>query len=199
METCATRLSLLTRVRDASDARAWSEFEQRYSELVLRYALARGLQFADAEDVRQVVFLRLAKALRDFTYSPARGRFRSYLGAMVKNVIRDRANCPATRRHAVDELAAGLESIADPRDTDADARWEQEWVQHHCRLALETVRRTFDPSSVAVFEDFLQGGSADDVAARHNMTLAAVVKIRQRVRERMQGLIRDQVHDEDAA
>ena len=87
METCATRLSLLTRVRDAGDARAWNEFEQRYSELVFRYALARGLQFADAEDVRQVVFLRLANALREFTYDPARGRFRSYLGAMVKNAI----------------------------------------------------------------------------------------------------------------
>ncbi len=199
MDNLETRLSLLARVRDAGDDDAWSEFERRYSDLVLRYGLARGLQFADAEDVRQVVFLRLARYLRNFAYAPARGRFRSYLGAIVRNVISDRPRCPGGISAAVDETEAQLGNLADPQGGELDECWEQEWVHHHCRLALAAVRRELDPRSVKVFEELLAGAEASEVAARRGLTTGAVAKIRQRVRARMQELIRRQIRDEESA
>ena len=75
-----THPSLLSRVRDTDDVAAWHEFEARYGDLILRYCRARRVQHADAEDVRQLVMIGLASSLRSFTYDPARGRFRSYLG-----------------------------------------------------------------------------------------------------------------------
>jgi hypothetical protein len=45
-----TPASLLSRVRDHEDTAAWSEFDVRYRDRIIRYALRRGLQAHDAED-----------------------------------------------------------------------------------------------------------------------------------------------------
>ncbi len=87
MDHDLTQPSLLSRVRDGADQAAWREFEVKYRELLLRYCRARGLQQSDAEDVRQLVMMNLAKFLRNFDYSSEKGRFRSYLGRVVRNSI----------------------------------------------------------------------------------------------------------------
>ena len=51
------------RMRDHQDDEAWREFERRYRDLIVRYCLKRGLQRNDAEDVRQMVLLNLARQL----------------------------------------------------------------------------------------------------------------------------------------
>ena len=99
-----TQPSLLSRVRDGSDQAAWREFEAKYHELLLRYCRARGLQRSDAEDVRQIVMMNLAKFLRNFDYSPEKGGFRSYLGRVVRNSISrhfSRPNPADTCNHAL--------------------------------------------------------------------------------------------------
>ncbi len=195
MDADATRTTLLSRVRDPSDSAAWREFETRYGELIVRYARARGLQYADAEDVRQVVLLKLAQALRAFAYDPARGRFRDYLGRAVQNVVRDHFSRSNSAPAAVDTsvlAAAPAEARAD-----ADPLWEQEWVDHHCRLAMESVRRTFEPRSVEIFDRLLAGQSLAGLAAEYGMTVAAVNMVRQRIRTRMQELIAAQIREED--
>ncbi len=196
METNVTRLSLLSRVRDSSNEAAWAEFESRYRDLILRYALARGLQHADAEDVSQIVFLSLSRALRGFQYSPQKGRFRDYLGRTVRNAV---ARFRARPNPAPLSLDA-LEGLADEErgDDHADALWEQQWVDHHYRLALRTVRETFDRKSVEIFERLIEGREVCDVAVEFATTKQAVHKIKQRIRARMEELIVTQVQEEDA-
>ncbi|MDA0666364.1 MAG: hypothetical protein O3A95_09370 [Planctomycetota bacterium] len=71
-----TRPSLLLRLRDASDEKAWNEFDDTYRGLILGYCRRRGLQHGDAEDVRQMVMMNLSKAAQgSFAYNPERGRF----------------------------------------------------------------------------------------------------------------------------
>jgi DNA-directed RNA polymerase specialized sigma24 family protein len=52
----STRPSLLVRLCDLSDERAWSEFTEIYGPLVHRCGRRRGLQEADAQDLVQEVF-----------------------------------------------------------------------------------------------------------------------------------------------
>ena len=68
-----------------------------------------------------------------------------------------------------------------------EAEWEEEWMHHHYRLAMETVRETADPKSVAVFERLLAGDSTDQVAQAFGMTRDAVHKVKQRLRDRLTG------------
>jgi len=190
-----TQPSLLSRVRNAADDAAWREFDAKYRDLILRYCRARGLQAGDAEDVRQISMANLAKSLRAFEYSPERGRFRSYLGQVVRSGISRHFSRPGTRAQALD---SGVLAI-----TDADAGkqtddvWEQEWVRHHYRLAMRTVRETFEPRSIEIFDRLLAGDTVDVVADAFGTTGQAVHKIKQRVRNRMNELIAAQIREED--
>jgi RNA polymerase sigma-70 factor (ECF subfamily) len=177
-----TRISLLSRVRNSSDDAAWVEFEARYRDLVLRYALARGVQHADAEDISQIVFMSLATALRGFHHSPQKGRFRDYLGRVVRNAVARFRSRPNPSPMSLDIDAGLLEDVQD--DDTADALWDQQWVDHHYRLALRTVRETFDRKSVEIFEQLVEGKSVPSIAAQYATTDQAVHKVKQRIRAR---------------
>lgn len=190
-----TRPTLLSRVRDLDDHAAWREFDERYRDLILRYCLRRGLQRSDAEDVRQMVMLNLAKQLRTFTYSPDRGRFRSYLGRTVQNAIHRFFRRPPAEDRGLDtDVEAGLES---GEREEQDAEWEAEWMQHHYRTAMDVVRSTAEPRSVEVFEHLLSGASTDEAAAQAGLSRDAVHKVKQRMRDRLKEQIAKQVADED--
>lgn len=192
----ATRPSLLSRVRDPSDHVAWSEFDERYRELIFRYCRRCGLSAADTEDIRQIVMVRLMRVLPTFRYDPARGRFHDYLYRVTRTAIADLRACPDGRHRAV--LA---EEVVEERVTDdgspADPAWEQEWLDHHLRLALEIVRQTSDERSVAIFQRLLAGATVEQAAREFDMTIDAVHKVKQRMRDRVQERIAEQVREED--
>ncbi len=194
LRTPATRPSLLVRLRDGGDEAAWREFDQAYRELILRYARHRGLQQADAEDVRQQVLLALSRALLEFRYDPARGRFRDYLGRVVRH-----AAIRQMRRPIV--VSSELDGLGDaPTGNDEqDPLWEREWMLHHLRRAMSTVRRAFEPRSIEVFDALLAGSEVATVAAAHGLSPQAVHKIKQRIRDRLRELIAEQLKEEAGA
>jgi len=190
-----TQPSLIVRVRNSADQSAWREFDRKYRDLILRYARARGLQSADAEDVRQIVMTNLAKGLRGFEYNPKKGRFRSYLGIVVRNAVSQHFRRPGGSARALD--TAVLATTEDDSGDGGDKLWEQEWVRHHYRLAMATIRETFEARSVDMFDRLLAGDSADAVAADFDTTSQAVHKVKQRIRDRLKELIARQVGEED--
>lgn len=190
-----TRPSLLSRVRTASDRDAWAEFESRYGGLIARYCRRRGLQPSDVEDVSQLVMMRLARALRSFEYDPQRGRFRDFVGRVVRNVIIDHFSRPHRATTAVDSSVMAVVSARD--DAAGDDLWEREWIDHHYRLAMETIVATFEPRSVEIFERIVAGERIDDIADSCSTTAQAVHKIKQRIRDRMKELIAAQIREED--
>ncbi|MGE0479584.1 MAG: RNA polymerase sigma factor [Phycisphaerae bacterium] len=191
-----THPSLLQRVRDPNDHAAWADFDRQYRELILRYALARGLQPADAEDVRQIVLMNLTQAMRRFVYNPELGRFRNYLARVVRNAI-----VRLVERRGP-EWALGSSVLATGavlEDAAADELWEREWVNHHYRCALEALRAAVEPQTLAVFERLISGATAADAAEAFGLTVDAVQKIKQRMRDRLQERIAQQIRQEDDA
>lgn len=191
----STQASLLLRVRDPADCAAWREFDSRYGELIVRYCRSRSVQQSDAEDIRQIVMLNLASALRKFQYSPERGRFRNYLGRVVRNAIARHQSRASLRMTLADH--AVLESLSEECEPEADQEWERQWVQHHYRQAMRTVRKTYDAKSVDVFDRLLAGDSVAEVAEAFGMTTQAVHKVKQRIRGRLQELIAVQIREEE--
>lgn len=193
-----TSPTLLSRVRDPRDHAAWAEFDARYREMMVRFCLRRGVPHTDAEDVVQRVLASLARTLPTFTLDPARGRFRDYLFRSVRNGISEWAQRPNRQWSPLDTAVADGSSPAGADADSAESRqWEEEWVAHHYRLALQTVRATFDPVSVSVFDRSIEGAKVADLAAEFGLSDQAVYKIRQRIRDRMQELIAQQVKEED--
>ncbi len=196
MSWTTTNESLIDRLRDPHDEAAWRRFDALYGEVILRYAGRRGLGFADAEDVRQIVLLSLVRALPNFELQHERGRFRSYLGRVVGNAVQRYRARPYRLREVVEPDLAPFEDHA-PTVESSDL-WEREWTEHHLRRALETVRQTFDARSVEIFGRLLRGDATDTVASEFNASEEAVHKVRQRVRERLRQIVSRQVADEAA-
>lgn len=196
MRWTTTQSSLLERLRVPGDEAAWRRFDALYGEVIVRYARRRGLDLADAEDIRQIVAINLMGAMRTFRLQHDRGRFRSYLGRVVGNAI-FRYRSRVSRQCEV--LEPDLEAIAPALPGDAlDTAWEQEWRDHHLRRALATVRTTFDPRSMEIFERLLRGQSTEDIVSATQSSPAAIHKVRQRVRARLRILVQQQIATETA-
>ena len=104
----STHASMLSRLRDLDDHASWSQFDDRYRDLILRYCRRKGLQQCDAEDVRQIVMLNLAKQLRTFQYDASKGRFRDYLGMVVRNAIFRLFRSPNAKLAGLETSVEGL-------------------------------------------------------------------------------------------
>lgn len=190
-----TQPSLLSRIRNPADKDAWRDFDEQYGELIVRYARSRGVQQSDAEDIRQVVMLNLARAMNQFQYSPAKGKFRNYLGRVVRNTIIQLNSRPKIKQNALDSYVT--DTVPSEEYVNNDELWDQEWMRHHYRMAMKTIRISFDPKSIEVFDRLLAGELVTHVATSFNLTTQAVHKIKQRIRNRLKIQIAVQIQEED--
>ena len=194
MHWTTTRSSLIARLKDSRDESAWRLFDRHYGEVIVRYAAGRGLSLEDAEDVRQIVLMGLVRFMPRFDFRRERGKFRSYLGRVVGNAIhRYRNKAYRSREWPTADITEFDQGV---QDHGPDERWEREWVEHHLRKALSVLRGSMSDRSVEIFTKLLNGESPDSVARDHATSVEAVKKVRQRVRTRMQGILRRQEEEE---
>jgi RNA polymerase sigma-70 factor (ECF subfamily) len=189
-----TRATLLGRVRGGDDDSAWREFDQAYREMLLRFCRSRGLQHADAEDVAQLVFARLAAGMGRFEYDRSRGRFRDYLFRCVRSALCDWASGPGRSVGAPLMEADGAEERSELSDA-----LEREWVDHHYRRAIDHLLATADDRTADVLRGTVTGRDVAGLAADLGMREMAVYKAQQRLRDRLRARISEQIAAEDRA
>jgi RNA polymerase sigma-70 factor (ECF subfamily) len=139
-----TRPSLLRRVRDWDDAASWTEFYGLYRKLIYGLARRAGLPHADAEDVTQDVFKRVAETIHEFESDPARGKFRGWLMQLTRwRVANKFARAPkenVLRPAPRDETSSSTSTINRlPDEASLDEAWEQEWQRHLLDAACERI------------------------------------------------------------
>lgn len=180
-----TRASLLIRLRDVRDAAAWELFVESYGPLITRYCRRHGLQDADAVDVSQDVLTKFVQAVRTFEYQPARGRFRDWLGALVRSRL---AEFFARRGRAA--VGVGEDSGAGrlnqcPAGT-VPAEWPVQFHDHLLRLAMERARCDFEPQNWRAFElAWIENRPVAEVARILSITVSTVYVAKFRVLERL--------------
>lgn len=190
-----TRLSFLSRLRDRSTQVGWAEFDERYRELLCRYARRRGATHAEAEDIVQDVQLYLFKAMEGFQYDRARGGFRSYLRTAVIHAMGRRA-----KSHRGREVPVDVQVIADVLgdDTHSDAAWEREWQLHRLRWGLRSITGEFEPSTLQAFRLHVLGDwSVDDTAKHLGLSRASVYQAKSRVLKRLKERIESSLDDDE--
>jgi RNA polymerase sigma-70 factor (ECF subfamily) len=191
-EAPRTQPSLLVRLRDARDDRAWAQFVDLYAPLVYGRARRGGLQDADAADLTQVVLRAVASAIRRLEYDPRRGSFRGWLFTIVRSKLcgfRDRRAdlCRGTGDSATQRL---LE--AQPAPDDSAAGWDAECEQRLFAWAAEQVRAQVQEATWQAFwQTAVEGRPGKEVAAALGMSLAAVRLAKSRVVARLRSLVRD--------
>jgi RNA polymerase sigma factor (sigma-70 family) len=176
-----TRPSLLLRIRDRADAAAWRTFDAIYRPMLHRFALACGLNEADAEDVVQHCMAAVQEKIGAFDYDPEKGRFKAWLRTLVqnrvRNVIRDRRD-----RAAPEGAIDGLES----RDPSPEAVFDRLWMQEHLWHCLELVRQEVEEPTYLAFKRYvLDQHPIEEVCKELNMRANLVYTIKWRLTEKV--------------
>ena len=180
-----TRASLIVRLPDAADARAWDDFVAVYAPLVYGLARRYGLQPADADDVVQDVLAAVARSVDTWLKRPDRGPFRAWLLRIARNLAINAITRPKSR-----PLAAGgnndqrVSQHADNGDT--ASQFDLEYRRELFRWAADQAREHFsDASWQAFWLSTVENQPIAAVAQRLNLTVGSVYIARSRVMARL--------------
>jgi RNA polymerase sigma-70 factor (ECF subfamily) len=190
-----TRYSLLIRLENHQDERAWTEFMQVYEPIVLRLAAARGFQPADAADLAQEVFGNVAAAIQRWNRQSDRGPFRAWLFTIARNLM---INALAKRRSPRSAIGSGdsqvhraIENAPAPSPDDT-ALFDQECERELFQWAAEQVQGEFrDRSWQAFWRTAVVGEKVPDVADDLKMSVGAIYIARSRVMTRLKQRIEE--------
>jgi RNA polymerase sigma-70 factor (ECF subfamily) len=181
--TPETRLSLIRRLQSGTDVNAWTEFSDIYRPVIVRLALSKGLQAADAEDLAQKVLLAISRHIAGWKPDPKRGRFRTWLQKIVRN-----ATLNALSRIPKDAAPGGttaMRSLADLPQRD-DVAFDVEWKRQTLNWAAGQIRQEFEPATWDAFWlTAVEGESPTAAATQTGKSLGAVYIARTRIMKRI--------------
>lgn len=182
-----TRHSLLVRLRDRGDQRAWAELLEIYEPLVYRLARRRGFQHADAEELTQEAFVAVASAIERWDPDPSRGTFRGWLFRIARNMMinflaRARPENMGTGGTGFRHL---LEQQPAPCADDATL-FDREYKCEAFRWAAREIRQEFQESTWRAFWwTAVDGREIKETAGALRMSVGAVYAARSRIMARL--------------
>jgi len=182
-----TNVTLLERLRQGTDPLAWQEFSDRYWRLIFAFAKNRNCSDHTAEEVVQEVMVEVFRYRDTFSYDPSRGRFRDWLGTVVRNLVAKYRRQPAQRIRG----RGGESNLPEPevKDGSPDEVWDAAYEQAMLAVLLDVVRRAVTPDTYQAFELVaIRGLSGDQTAKITGLSRNAVYLARKRVFERLQVL-----------
>ena len=189
-----TRSSVIRAVANTENEAAWQRFFDLYAGFVFSIARSKGLNDTDADDIVQMVFVDLMRNLLSFKYDREKGRFRSYLAALVKWRVIDRLK--AVRRDA--ELKAGfMEEVKETGQGDeefADREWKAVAMDH----ALRRIKSSVRPEHYAAFvASTVEGQDTETVMKLYNLSRDNLYQIRKRLSERLRKVMSEVLAEMD--
>lgn len=182
--TPETSFTLIERLQLGGDDAAWEEFVAIYRPVIVRTALRKQLQPADAEDLAQQVLLAVSRNINKWKHDTTRARFRTWLQTVIRN-----ATINALTRRPRDQASGGTTAVQQlnqqPGPVDL-VLFDAEWRQETFRWAAAQVRNEFEPATwVAFWETAVEGASVEAVAQKTGKTVGAVYIARMRVMQRI--------------
>lgn len=180
-----TRQSLLQRVKDSSNGEAWTEFVTIYRPAILRFALRRGLQLADAEDVTQRVFVSVSRKMKDWDAQKTTGSFRAWLLQVARHaVINAVTRQPSTRAAGGTSTMQRILQQPDHQSLEDELDWEYQRAEF--RKAADDVRSEFEPATWSSFwMTAVENQNIPDVANVLEKSIGSVYAARSRVLRRI--------------
>jgi RNA polymerase sigma-70 factor (ECF subfamily) len=175
----STRVSILMALSsDPGDQAAWAAFVDRYGPQIHAWCLRWKLQEADAQDVTQMVLVKLVRHLPNFAYDPSRS-FRGWLRTLTAHSWNDLLGEQIRGvRGSGDADVAEMLNTVQARD-DLVRHLEETFDQELLELAKEEVSRRVEPHTWEAFRlTAIEGVDAAEVASRLGIRVATVYRAR---------------------
>ncbi len=181
-----TTTQLLEGLRDPADGPSWARFVSLYQPILHGFARVSGCTEEDAWDLTQETMARFLPAWRAGRYERGKGRLRSWLIGIMKQVAAESARANAHAPRASPLRLSEVEAVTE------GTTWEVQKRTAMLRAALERVRarEQVGERSIRAFEMVALGGmSGANVAEALGMTVedvwAAKSRTLARVREEL--------------
>lgn len=187
----STRPELLKRLRRAlaipgqdwtdDENVVWAQFQKRYERAVFAIGRRRRLSLADCDVLVTEVFTDAHKYLRDFEYNPERGRFRQWLGKVVRSKI---ATLRRSQHRYRRDVRLPSSAIVDPRTPEPrQPLQEQEAVDRLLRFVFRLRQELGDRDSLLVDLVWLQKLPIAEAAKRLKIPPPTARKALERARK----------------
>ena len=116
-DTPKTLLRKIAEYANGDDAAEWERFVELYTPVIRQFVSVReDVGATDADDIVQEIFVRLVDVLRAGIYRPEKGRFRAYLGTMVRRLLIDRHRRALARGAGREVSVDDVELLAETPD-----------------------------------------------------------------------------------
>ena len=147
-----TSTTLLGRIA-SGDGVGFAEFERRYAPMIVTLGRLRRLDERECAELVQEVLLVFFRKGDSFRFDPSRGKFRTFLG----KVVRDAATDILRRRPNVDNVdtASGLYSDLPSPDLAADRALLELMRADAMEQLLEQLRSRVAPETYRIFEHYI--------------------------------------------
>lgn len=184
-----TRKSLLGRLKDWEDNASWRDFFDTYWKLIYGFAIQRGLNHEEAQEVVQETVVAVAKSIGKFQYDPKICAFKTWLLGVTRSKIanqfarRARQPAGAMSASANDSSTTGpVNRIPDEQAGQWDEAWDQEWQRNLMETAINRVKRRVSIEQYQMFDLFvLKQWPARDVANALGVTIGHVYVAKHRI------------------
>ncbi len=173
------------------------------------FARRRGCSPADAEDLTQAFFARLLEHNFVARADPAKGRFRTFLLTLFKRFLANEWKREHARKRGGFQPVVPIESNlaesrlgAEPAHTEQpDLLFERHWAMTLLDLVMKRLEQEYQVSGRGRLFEHLEGCLVHDatalpygeIAARLNLSEAAVKMAMQRLRARYQAILREEI------
>lgn len=189
------------RVARGGDRNALDTFIQRYRSPVLRFIHRRGYSPDDSEDLTQEVFLLL---LRDNLLARAeegRGRFRSFLLGVTKNVLRNASRVQRASKRGGGQPLLALDAATEEGSTFADllqqpendGEFDREWMRNLVGLSLERMRTRHERYYQVMKGLVEEGLSYAQIAERSGLEPQQIGNLLHQARRKLVELVREEI------
>jgi RNA polymerase sigma factor (sigma-70 family) len=187
-----TRPSLLLRLREPRDERAWLEFSEIYQPLIYRLARRRGIQDADAHEITQDVMLAVAQAMQTWEPHPGHGSFRGWLNRVTRNLTINLVLRQQRRPHVAGNTDFRKMLDAIPIDHEESAVFDHEHKRQLFQWAALQIREEFRETTwLAFWRTTVEGQEVAIVADQLGVSPGVVYVSRSRVMARLRKKVQE--------
>lgn len=193
MNDWMTNATLLQRVKNTYDESSWEEFNEYYRPYI--YMIAKGLNIRhhDAQEITQMIMVKIWEKIPEFNYDPDKGYFRGWLRTVTVNKVRNYIAKKAYNHESIDALEESDDGESFNKKysvSELEAVADREWENYICDLAWERVKDSFNDKVQSVYIELTKGTECETIAEIIGIKVNTVYVYRKRIQEKLYKEIR---------
>ncbi len=187
MSNWNTRQTLLEKIRDKHDDASWEDFVFYYRQYI--YVVVRGMNMNhhDADEIVQIVLLRVWEKLPSFKYDSQKGRFRGWLCTVTSNIVKNYLRSRKSQLNRIDKLQQKdeldyLNNISLPEIEKIASR---EWENYIANIAWKNIQGNFAEHVRECFLLMSDEVPVEEIAKKLGISESSVYVYKKRVLDKL--------------